>query len=93
MSCVHGDEVVFIATGLTMLVTRATLLMVGIRGDRLLVYRSVAVQESDPMFQPVKDLIGDAEPLVRDEVTDPGMMFGSAEYSIYAFGGVPDRVP
>lgn len=51
--------------------------------DQLTVYRSIIVRDTDEIYQPVFDLIGDAELIHRETVVDPGMAFGRAELSIY----------
>ncbi|QBP31273.1 hypothetical protein SEA_BUMBLEBEE11_67 [Mycobacterium phage Bumblebee11] len=51
----------------------------------LSVYRSVAVQDSDPAYQPVMDILAenDFHLAYTAEVTDTSMMFGKAEDSYY----------
>ncbi|AOQ27995.1 hypothetical protein KIY77_gp68 [Mycobacterium phage Mundrea] len=51
----------------------------------LTVYRSVAVRDSDPAYQPVIDMIAenDFHLAYTAEVTDTAMMFGKAEDSYY----------
>ncbi|AWG62449.1 hypothetical protein DDT46_00480 [Mycobacteroides abscessus] len=50
---------------------------------RLFVYRSVLVRDTDPIFAPVRDLIGDSEPFLREMVTDRNMMLCKAIREIY----------
>lgn len=50
---------------------------------RLYVYRSVLVRDTDPMFQSVREIIGDVEPVEREAVSDSNMMFGKAFVEIY----------
>ena len=54
-------------------------------GDTWLsVYRSVLVRDTDSMFQEARVLIGDAELLRREDVTDDDeMMHGRAEFSMW----------
>jgi hypothetical protein len=49
----------------------------------VIVYRSALVEDTDDIYQPVLEIVGDAEPLTRTTVSDDGMMFGSAEMLIY----------
>lgn len=56
----------------------------------LIVYRSVAVKTTDPIYRPVRRML-DTEPhsvLSRTEVEDKDMMFGLAELSMYALGAI-----
>lgn len=56
----------------------------------LIVYRSAAVREADPIYRPVRYLL-DTEPnsvLSKTEVEDKDMMFGLAELSMYALGAI-----
>lgn len=56
----------------------------------LIVYRSAAVREADPIFFPVRRLL-DNEPhsiLSKTDVEDKDMMFGLAELSMYALGAI-----
>lgn len=48
------------------------------------VYRSVLVEDDDALYRPVRELIGDAEPLKSEVLPDESMMFGEAELSVYA---------
>lgn len=50
-----------------------------------MVYRSKALEETDPLFRPVKDFITNHTPelLVCQQVDDEEMMFGKAEFSVY----------
>lgn len=50
----------------------------------LAVYRSTAVRDTDTIYRPVIDIVGDAAPLIRDVVEDPDMVSGSAELLVYA---------
>lgn len=50
----------------------------------LTVYRSVMVRDTDEIYQPVIELVGNAEPLIRQTISDPDMMFGQAELLTYA---------
>lgn len=50
---------------------------------RLYVNRSVLVRDTDPIFQPVRDITGDAEPVEREMVADPNMMLCRAIREIY----------
>ncbi|BBB42645.1 hypothetical protein [Mycobacteroides abscessus] len=50
---------------------------------RLYVNRSVLVRDTDPIFQLVRDIIGDAEPVEREMVADPNMMLCRAIREIY----------
>ncbi|MGB3230711.1 MAG: hypothetical protein WBB57_07520 [Mycobacterium sp.] len=49
----------------------------------LAVYRSPIVREDDDLYQPVLELIADAEVVHRETVADDGMAFGEAEVSLY----------
>lgn len=56
----------------------------------LIVYRSVAVRPSDPIYRPVRQML-DNEPnrlLQQTSVQDKEMMFGQAELSMYALGAI-----
>jgi len=53
---------------------------------QLFVYRSPVVRETDDIYKPVKDMIGDTKPLLTWTVTDEGMAFGEAELSVYLVG-------
>lgn len=50
---------------------------------RLYVYRSVLVRDTDPMFEPVRKIIGDADPVVRELVSDRNMMLCRAIREVY----------
>ncbi len=50
---------------------------------RLYVYRSVLVRDTDPMFEPVREIIGDAASVVRETVSDPNMVLCRAIREIY----------
>lgn len=68
------------------LVDRESWLVVACSRTRLFVYRSVQLWwETDEWYQVVRDLVGDAEPLVPAvEVPDPDMMGYAAEWLVYA---------
>lgn len=56
----------------------------------LIVYRSVAVRESDRIYRPVRQML-DTEPhrmLQKTSVQDKDMMFGEAELAMYAMGAI-----
>lgn len=48
------------------------------------VHRSIRLGEDRPLYQPARELIGDAELLGTDTVDDAWMMGGRAVLSIYA---------
>lgn len=50
---------------------------------QLYVYRSVLVRDTDPMFEPVREIIGDVEPVVRETVSDRNMMLCRAIREVY----------
>lgn len=57
------------------------------RAVHVLVYRSPElVRDDDEIYKPVRDVIGDAKPLVRTIEEDPNMWFGEAEMSAYMIG-------
>ncbi|AIY44747.1 hypothetical protein [Mycolicibacterium fortuitum] len=72
---------------MTELVARDCVLFAHIRNGTLYVYRSVTVRDTDEIYQPVIELVGEAEPLTRETVSDPGMMFGQAEVLTYEVAG------
>ena len=47
------------------------------------IYRSVLVRDTSAIYQPVAELIGDAELVHRVAVADPAMGFAEAEHLIY----------
>lgn len=52
---------------------------------RLWVYRSPMVKPSDPLYQPVLEVLGDHDPELVEvgKYEDPGMVFGKAVFSMY----------
>lgn len=66
------------------LITRDCWLYAHIRGNTLHVYRSVALDETDPWCKPVFELVGDSKPQTRETISAPNMMFGRAEVLTYA---------
>lgn len=48
------------------------------------VHRSIRLDEGRPMYQPARELIGDAELLGSETVDDHWMMGGAAVVSVYA---------
>lgn len=48
------------------------------------VHRSIRLTEDRPMYQPARELIGDAELLGSETVDDRNMMGGEAVVSVYA---------
>ncbi|RIR96190.1 hypothetical protein D2E50_00810 [Mycobacteroides abscessus] len=65
------------------MVERECFLYAHVRDGRLYVYRSVLVRDADPMFGPVRKIIGDAEPVKREMVSDRNMMLCRAIREIY----------
>lgn len=53
--------------------------------EGLLVYRSPMVRQTDPIFQPVADLLRDHRMTMvyQERLPDPGMMFGQGEVTAY----------
>lgn len=62
----------------------------------LVIYRSPWLKETDPMYEPVADLLGRCprvEFVHRDQIVDPKMMFGRAEWVVYFLHQSPVEVP
>ncbi|AWN05840.1 hypothetical protein SEA_BLINN1_81 [Mycobacterium phage Blinn1] len=60
------------------------------RASYLLVYRSPLVKSTDPEYQPVRDVILEADRmdvLARGTFEDPNMMFGEGEYILHRLAG------
>lgn len=51
--------------------------------SRLAVYRSVAVEDTDELFDEARALVGGAEPVQSEIIEDAGMVFGKAELLVY----------
>ncbi|MFV8233059.1 hypothetical protein [Mycolicibacterium fortuitum] len=66
------------------LIARDCWLYAHIRDNTLYVFRSVALDETDTWCKPVTELVGSSEPLTRETISDPNMMFGRAEVLTYA---------
>lgn len=66
------------------LVNKPCFLMVSITQTMLFVHRSLQLPITDDWYQIVLELVGDAEPVLRQIVDDPGMMLGKAEHLLYA---------
>ena len=47
------------------------------------VYRSLALRETDEMYRPALDYLGDAVLTKAETIEDDGMMFGAAELSVW----------
>ncbi|WP_425298244.1 hypothetical protein [Nocardia abscessus] len=56
------------------------------RALQIFVYRSPIVRDTDKIFKPVLELLGDAELIIRQTIPDPWMMRGKAEVSVYVKG-------
>ncbi len=52
--------------------------------DTLAVYRSTWLRGSSPKMEPVHELTAGAEVIERRTVADEDMVFGQAEYTLYA---------
>lgn len=59
-----------------------------VQDSLLLVTRSLMVKDTDPIYQPVVELVGDLEPISREVVTDPTMILCRAELLTYDISGV-----
>lgn len=75
-------------TDISLEIAKPTLLFAHIREGRwLCVYRSVVVKDTDDSYRPILELAEGHEPIVREQVIDPDMMFGRAEALKYDLGG------
>lgn len=76
--------------GVSLDVAIPNLLFAHIKEERwLCVYRSVVVKDTDEQYRPVIELAEGLEPVKRETVVDPDMMFGKAEILTFDLGG-PD---
>lgn len=66
------------------IVNKPCFLMVSITQTMLFVHRSVFLPITDEWYSVVRDLVGDAVPVLRAIVDDPGMMLGKAEHLLYS---------
>lgn len=60
-----------------------------VQDSLLLVTRSPMVKDTDPIYQPVVELIGGRAPIERSEVSDPTMILCRAELLTYDLTEVP----
>ncbi|AGY37024.1 hypothetical protein FREDWARD_82 [Mycobacterium phage Fredward] len=75
-------------TDVSLEIAQPSLLFAHIRERRwLCVYRSVVVKDTDESYRPILELAEGLEPVIREEVADPDMLFRRAEVLTYDLGG------
>lgn len=84
-----GDESECSRPGMALEITVPGWLVASLRGPRLFVYRSSLLRDDDPIYLPIRELIGGLLPNGRTVVRDPRMMFGEAEYCVYFVEHLP----
>lgn len=70
-------------------VEREGFLYAHVQDSLLLVTRSLAVKVTDPIYQPVAELVGDRLPIETSQVFDPTMILCRAELLTYDLAEVP----
>ncbi|MHA3020428.1 hypothetical protein ACXPWS_09145 [Mycobacterium sp. BMJ-28] len=65
------------------LVAQDCLLYAHVVGNEVHVYRSLIVPADDEWLQPVRDIVGEAEPINRLTVEDENMVWFRAEHAVY----------
>lgn len=70
-------------------VEREGFLYAHVQDSLLLVTRSLMVKDTDPIYQPIVEMVGDREPTSREQVVDPTMILCRAEHLTFELGEVP----
>lgn len=70
-------------------VEREGFLYAHVQDSLLLVTRSLMVKDTDAIYQPIVNIVGDRQPVSREQVVDRTMILCRAEILTYELGEVP----